>query len=364
MEEIQVKSKGKTKYLLLALVVIGFVTTFASGYFLSKLLSSERNITTGTAKPFIREMPVPPNETPVPTEARMPEIPQDSTKFTPGAHYFDDTIMVVTKDTPRLNLIASVARTEKQEGGFAQSSRASYFDGSKWTRTSVGNNAPDSAIVSNNLVNNWATTIDPSRVLKQTAQGKITINNTPVFFSTGDLKNEISMRSLPGYTKFISYGSGTLTVNGVTHNAYIAYTRIYSLNASDIQFYNEPFGLTTDYIAFWDSEDNFYHIDKTSVDKPTTKYQTHEIGVFEDKDGAVKKSFAVEIDRDSQTPPTKYTASILGSINAKLNFTRINEVNKSPNGPYKWYLGGIEGTVTNSNGETLNGVGIVEYIHN
>jgi hypothetical protein len=364
VEEVQLKSKSKTKYILVILIVVGFISTFTSGYLLSKLLSSERNATTGITNTNIKGIPLPPNETPVPTSARMPEIPQDSTKFLPGAHYFDDTIMIVTKDTPRINLISSVTRIEQEAGDFAQSSRASYFDGTKWTRTTASNKAPDSAIVSNNLVNNWATTIDPSRVLKQTAQGKITINNTPIFFSTGDLKNEISMRSLPGYTKFISYGLGTLTVNGVTHNAYIAYTRIYSLNASDIQFYNEPFGLTTDYIAFWDSEDNFYHIDKTSVDKPTTKYQTHEIGVFEEKDGAVSKSFTVEIDRDSQIPPTKYTASILGSINAKLNFTRINEVNKAPNGPYKWYLGGIEGTVTNSVGEILNGVGIVEYIHN
>ena len=363
MEEVQLKSKSKTKYILVILIVVGFLTAFFSGYFLSRMLATEKNATTTSIKKGNKEISAPQDKPEIVNE-KIPEIPQDSTKFLPGAHYFDDTIMIVTKDTPRINLISSVTRIEQEEGDFAQSTRASYFDGSKWTRTTASNKAPDSAIVSNNLVNNWATTIDPSRVLRQTAQGKITINSTPIFFSTGDLKNEISMRSLPGYTKFISYGSGTITVNGVARNAYVAYTRIYSLNASDIQFYNEPFGLTTDYIAFWDSNDNFYHIDKTSVDRPTPKYQTHEIGVFEDKDGAVRKAFAVRIDRDSEVPPTKYAASILGSINARLNFTRINEVNKAPNGSYKWYLGGIEGTVTNSNGETLNGVGIVEYIHN
>ncbi len=361
MEEVPIKSKSRTKYLLITLIVLGFITTFVSGYFLSKLLASEQNVITSGAKPNItKRMPLPPDNI-NPSITNTPEIPQDSTKFSPGAHYFDDTIMVVTKDEPRLNLVATVSRSQ-QDSGYAQSSRVSYFDGSKWTRTSASNKTGDSSIVSNNLVNNWATIIDPTRVLKQTVQGKITINNTAVFFSTGDLKNEISMRSLPGYTKFISYGVGTLTVNGVTRSAYVSYTRIYSLNASDIQFYDQPLGLTTDYIAFWDKKDNFYHVDRTSVDKPTSKYQTHEIGVMDDLNGTVSKAFNVTINRDSATPPLQYSVSILGSINAKLNFKRVNEINKAPNGPYTWYMGGIEGTVTTASGEVLDGVGLVEYI--
>lgn len=350
-----------SKFFILAVVIIGFITTFASGYILSQMISTEKNVTTAT-KPQAKNIPYVANSTPYPT-ANNPQVEQDSTKFLPGKHYFDDTIMIVTKDKPQINLVATVTRAE-QDKNYAQSTRVSYYDGANWTRQSASKTAQDSTIISNNLVKSWNTTIDPSRVLKQTAQGEITINNSSLVFSTGVLQNEIGIRSLPGYTKFISNGTGTLTVNGVSHQVYILYTRIYSLNASEIQFYNQPFGVTTDYIAFWDSQGNLYHVDATGVDKPTPTYQTHQLGIMEDVIGAVTKTFSVTVNRDSKNPPEKYTVSLNSPIGATLNFNRVNGINKAPNGSFTWYMGNIEGTVKKANGEILNGIGLVEYIHN
>lgn len=354
-------SKHIPKVLIILLVVIGFITTFASGYFLSHLFATEQNVTTGT-KPPAKNIPYVKDATPYPT-SNNPQVEQDSTKFLPGKHYFDDTIMIVTKDKPQINVVATVTRAE-QDNNYAQSMRVSYYDGTNWTRQSASKTSTDSTIISNNLVKSWNTTIDPSRVLKQTAQGEITINNSSLVFSTGVLQNEIAIRSLPGYTKFLSNGTGTLTVNGVSHQAYILYTRIYSLNAAEIQFYNQPFGVTTDYIAFWDTQGNFYHVDATSVDKPTPTYQTHQLGIMEDTNGAVEKTFSVTVNRDSKNPPEQYTATLNSPIGATLKFNRVNGINKAPNGSFTWYMGNIEGTVQRQNGQTLDGIGLVEYIHN
>lgn len=357
-------SRHVLKIFIIIIIIIGFATTFASGYFLSKLLSAEKNVTTSPAKvpeitkniPYIKET------TPYPTVSN-PEIKQDSTAFLPGKHYFDDTIVLVTKDKPQINLVATVTRAE-QEKNYAQSTRVSFFDGSSWTRQSTNKTAQDSTILSNNLVKSWNVNIDPSRVLKQTAQGEITINNSSIVFSTDVLQNEIGMRSLPGYTKFMSSGTGTISVNGAVHQAYVLYTRIYSLNASEIQFYNEPFGLTTDWVAFWDIQGNFYHIDETSVDKPTPTYQTHQIGVIDDITSGVSKTFNISVKRDAKNPPIDYSISFNNPMNATLSFTRVNGVNKAPNGSFTWYMGSIEGTVQRNSGEKINGIGLVEYIHN
>lgn len=349
------------KIFIIIVIVIGFITTFASGYFLSHLLTTEQNVTTG-ATPQTKNIPYVKDATPYPTSDN-PQVAQDSTKFLPGKHYFDDTIMIVTKDKPQINVVATVTRAE-QDNDYAQSTRVSYYDGGNWTRQSASKTSQDSTIVSNNLVKSWNTTIDPSRVLKQTAQGEITINNSSLVFSTGVLQNEIGIRSLPGYTKFISNGTGTLTVNGAAHQAYMLYTRIYSLNAAEIQFYNQPFGVTTDYIAFWDTQGNFYHVDATSVDKQTPTYQTHQLGIIEDTDGAVEKTFSVTVNRDSKNPPEQYTASLNSPIGVTLNFNRVNGINKAPNGSFTWYMGNIEGSVQKNNGESLQGIGLVEYIHN
>lgn len=354
-------SKHVSKISIAIVLVIGFLTTFASGYFLAQLLATEKNVTTGQTSQA-KITPSPAFVTPYPI-INTSQVVQDSTKFLPGKHYFDDTIMVLTKDRPQISLVATVTRAE-QESNYAQNTRVSYFDGTNWTRKSDSKTITDSTIVSNNLVKSWNTTIDPSRVLKQTAQGEITINNTSIRFWTSVLQNEIGIRSLPGYTKFMSEGTGTLTINGLEHQAYILYTRIYSLNATEIQFYNQPFGVTTDWIAFWDTQGNFYHVDATGVDKPTQTYQTHQLGIMEDTNGAVTKTFSLSINRDAKNPPTEYSVSMNSSIGATLRFNRIDANNKAPNGSFTWYMGNIEGSVQKNNGESLQGIGIVEYIHN
>ena len=336
-----------SKIVFLVVILIGFVTTFVSGYFLSTLLSSEKNITT-------KPLPT--------TNTNISPMPQNSTKFLPGKHYFDDTVMLITKDKPQITLVATVTRAE-QESNYAQDTRVSYYDGNTWTRQSDSATTSDSTIVNGNLVKSWNITIDPSRVLKQTAHGEITINNASLSFSTGVLQNEIGIRSLPGYTKFISNGNGTLVINGVPHQVYVLYTRIYSLNASDIQFYNQPFGVTTDWIAFWDTQGNFYHIDATSVDKPTQIYQTHQLGIMESSNGSVSKTFTVSINRNAKNPPDEYTVTLNNPISTVLSFKRVNGINKAPDGSFTWYMGNIEGIVKKSNGETLQGIGLAEYIH-
>lgn len=362
--EEESSSKHMPKIFIVIMVIIGFITTFVSGYFISRLLSSEQNITTGYGA-ITQTKITPPiiNATPYPT-SNNPQIVQDTTKFLPNKHYFDDTIVLVVKEKPNIALVATVTRAE-QESNYAQSTRVSYFDGKNWTRQSASKTTSDSTIVSNSLVKTWNTVIDPSRVLKQTVDGQITINNSLLSFSTGVLQNEIGIRSLPGYTKFMSQGSGSLTINGTSYPAYILYTRIYSLNATEIQFYNQPFGVTTDWIAFWDTKGNFYHVDETSVDKPTPTYQTHQLGIMEDGiSGAVTKTFNVSVLRDSKNPPTDYTVSMNSPVNSTLNFKRVSANNKAPNGSFTWYMGNIEGSVKNSSGEVLDGIGIAEYIHN
>lgn len=352
---IQNKNSVLPKVFLLIFLIIGFIIAFTSGYFLRTVLSSEEEIPK-------EKQPLPttlPNDTGV--MPNTPEIAQDTTKFLPGKFYFDDTLIAITKDTPHQTIAASVRRIE-QNGSYSQKTGVSYFNGDKWTRLQDSKNTPNPTIVSNSLITRWITNLDPSRVLKESDEGEFTVNKTKIAFSTGELQNEISVRSLPGYTKFLSVGNGTLTIDGQTYEAYILYTRIYSLNASDIQFYNEPLGLTTDWLAFWDTEGNFYHADATQVNKPTPIYQTHQLGILELINGAVLKTFQLSINRDAQKPPVKYTITLGIPLSSTLTLNRINAINKAPNNAYTWFMGNVEGSVIRD-GETLRGVGLIEYIH-
>lgn len=353
------------KFILILLVILGFITAFGGGYFLKDLLKKGNEVTQNIKQEILQPSP----STNVQSNPQKPIIQnepstiQETTKFLPGKHYIDDTVIAVTKDKPNYSIVATVTRQE-QDSNYAQNSRVSYFDGNSWVRKLDTKSIPNSTIVSNSLVRNWTTNIDSSRVLKETDNGEININNSTILFSTGPLQNEIGIRSLPGYTKFLSKGDGTLTVNGTQHPAYILYSRIYSLNSSDIQFYNQPFGVTTDWLIFWDTDGNMYHLDATEVSNPTLIYQTHELAILDTSDNSVIKTFQANVTRDSSTPPNKYTISFGSPISGSLTLNLLNSINKAPDNSFKWFLGQVSGTIQKSDGKSVQGIGLVEYIHN
>lgn len=329
----------------LFLFMLSIGTAFFGGFYLQKLQQPNE-------KPIRSPTPTP---TMVPNSAG---IPIANSNFIKDKQYFDDTIIAATVEAPHRVVIATATRQETQNGT-NQATRISFFDGEKWTRKSITKNYQTSSIYTNDIIWDWNITLDPSRVLKQRVQGTLKIEDNTIEFDTNTIANNIGVRSLPGYTKFMSTGNGSLIINGTSFAANILYTRIYSNNSQEIQFYDAPFGLTTHWLAFWDNQGNFYHIDSTHVDKPTTKYETHELGIMVDSDGRVTKTFEVQVQPDVATPPQVYQVKFGKPINKILNFTTHSSLNKAPSNSYSWYMSNGTGDV-----ENIEGFGLVEYIHN
>lgn len=329
--------------LLFLFVILGFGMTFVTGFFVARYMAAEG------IKPLAKNISI----TPSPKAPNKEEI-------IPGNRYFVDTIIAIAKDNPHITLTATTSRTEK-DGKYTQSSRVSYFDGSEWKRkTGDTYNTKTADIAPSDLIKDWSSIIDPSRVLKQSVSGAISFDNTAISYDVKNLENEIGMRSLPGYTKFMSQNTGTLTIDGNTYPAYILYTRIYSMNVSEIQFYDNSFGLTTNWIAFWDEDGNFYHLDSTDVDTATDIYDTHQIGVFSDSNRGIYKTFSTAVVKNKDGT---YNASFKSPINRSLTFALQNELDKAPDPKYTWFMGVIDGSTTDTNGTKVKGYGLMEYIH-
>lgn len=328
------------------LIILGFLictaSAFLGGFYLNNVLVTQRM---QSASP-----------SPTPQIENYEENPGIGSKNVAGNEYYDDTIMALSTSLPRRILIGTVTR-EVTDGGAIQNTRSSYFDGESWTRKLLTKAYSDTSIHSNAIVNNWSILIDPSRVLKQSVKGGLTVGNNKLEFETGVIDNNIGMRSLPGYTKFISTGTGKLVVNGSTLPANILYTRIYSNNADEIQSYGTPIGATTHWIAFWDDDGNVYHIDSTYVSRPTKIYETHQIGVMVDSNGRVSKTYDVKIDISGEKPPKSYSFQLGAPINKNGSFTIGVSINKAPNNAYTWYMSEGVGEV-----EGVAGFGVVEYI--
>jgi hypothetical protein len=133
------------------------------------------------------------------------------------------------------------------------------------------------------------------------------------------------------------------------------------MNSADIQFYNQILGLTTDWLAFWDADGNFYHVDATNVTKPTNIYHSHQLGIIEDNNKAIAKYFQISTERSSKTD---YAITLSNPNQTALHLHQINQFNKAPNNSFTWYMGNVTGIVTNNKGQRSTGIGFMEYIHN
>lgn len=322
--------------------ILSIAAAFITGYYIHTLISSPKN--NGA------------NSSPISTQDITEKEVVDETKSPKGKEYYDDTIIAITPDNPKKILVATATRQET-ENGANQNTRVSFFDGSAWTRKILTKSYENTAIHTNEIILEWQITIDKSRLLKQSVTGKIRLNDNQLDFDTGIITNNISVRSLPGFTKFMSTNDGILTINGNIFPAKILYTRIYSNNSEEIQFYGSSLGLTTHWLAFWDTLGNFYHVDLTVVANPTHKYQTHQFGVMVDNLGRVSKTFEILIDTSNEMPPQKYQITLGPPINKNLFFNIGKSIDKAPNNSYNWFMSEGTGQI-----DGVQGYGIAEYI--
>ncbi len=292
-----------------------------------------------------------------------PSFINDSVKMYPlegetTSEFVDDSIIIVTKNEPRYSLIASVSG-EKTNTGYVQASRVSFYNGVSWSReVGLPVNKKDTGIIPGGLVKSW--TINHSLLVPQEAEGELEIKEHTISFKTGLLENELTLRSLPQYTKFISSSDGILVVNGISYDAKIAYARIYSSDVETVKVYNDGMNFQTDWLVFWDNNGGFYHLDKTEVFPSTSKYRSHSIAYYKEPDGSVIRTYDIQKDADSKVNPS---FKLGGNINKKIIVEPVDNFQKYPELGHKWELGNCVGYVLGDDNKKIEGIGILEYIN-
>jgi hypothetical protein len=334
--------------------LVGFVVAFTSGYFLNSTLQQEQR-----SQPTTLPQPT---QKPLPTTDPEPEEPVATNELSEVGFYMSDTFFLVAKNPKHQTLIAMVTRKDQDDGSVTQTSRVSYFDGDTWTRDVQTQSQEDLSISPNDLVTSWDNSIDSSRVLKERTQGSIRINKNNLTFDTQELINQIPLRSLPEYTKFMAEGDGSLVINGQQVEAHALQTRIYSFNDTQIPRYDPALGITTDWLAFWDEAGNFYHVDATEVAKPSAIYESHQIVVQKAANSTISQLFSVDIQKTPTFNPETYTFNLPSPIATTLDLQRGSIVEKYSGLGATWHTGTIMGTAV-KNGEKIEGYGIVEYLH-
>jgi hypothetical protein len=278
----------------------------------------------------------------------------------PDKQYFEDSYIVIQKATPHAGLVLSVSRIEQKQN-FTQYTRINYFDGKNWDRKSILGTNQTVAISTNPLLRSWN---DPA-VVERTPEKELASISLPtqtLSFSSTALQNEISLQSLPGSTKFMYQGTGTMVLDGQREPAYVFYSRTYSFNASDLAYLLKPSLLTSSWMVFWDTDGTFYHLDSHTPKNPTSSAQILKIGVRVDPTGVIRKSLDVHSTIESTDTASFYKETFGDSINEEVLLSRANTFDKSDKKAYAWYLSIGEGSSVRREGRTVRGIGLIEQI--
>lgn len=320
----------KQYFLIVFTLVLTILGAFYSGFFLKNLL---------TNNPETLETP----------KNMMP--------------YFSDQIIIVTKDKPHLTLIAFASRFSKDNISYTHRQKVFYFNGKEWQSESANTISEELKIADTSIIPTWNVVDDRSRILKQSINGVVQVDNNNIEFDVPLITNELGVRSVPSYTVYKSEADGELTVNGEKHESYVLYDRTYSYNAEiGLISTTNPIGINTHWVAFWDIDGNFYNVDETTIDdNDKGPYKSHSIAIFKDKDEKVQKSFTLDIQKNGKKG---YQINILEKINRSMTVNFLNSINKNPtNQTVDNQTGQLEGEVKLENGKTIKGFGIYEYIY-
>lgn len=337
--------------------LILLLISFFSGFFFRGLfVHTPKPLPT---QPIEKPSPLPTPKTDAPTNNEFSEIPASSIQFLPGKQYFEDTYALVSKKQPYYTLILTVARIE-QERNYAQYTKINYFDGSTWQRKAVTTTITNSNITTNALLRDW----NPDTTNRNNKENMATllIEDKEVAFTSSNLTDEISVESLPGSTKFIYQGEGTITLNNETIDAYILHTRSYSYNAIDLAFFNLPENLNSNFVSFWDEEGDFYYVDTHTTKNPTSPIQKREIGIKENVRGIVSKTNRVIPTFQQKDGVNEFTIRLDQPIKEQVKLIFYRPLDKAQTNTYTWILSNATGTSVKAEGRTVKGVGIVEYI--
>jgi len=308
-----------------------------------------------------------PNATPSPTITQTPVNPSvvpaletPNIAMLPDKQYFDDSYVVIQKSSPHATLILSVSRIEQKQN-FTQYTHVNYFDGNTWDRKSVLGTNSSFTVSTNPLLRNWN---EPSEVVNSPDKvlGSISLPTQTVSFSSTSLQNEISLQSLPGSTKFMYQGTGTIVVDGQKEPAYVYYSRTYSFNASDLSYLLNPRELTSDWMVFWDADGTFYHSDTHTPKNPTNAAQVLRIGIRVDAKGITHKTSFVSATIETNNSTRLYRVSLGETINDDILLPSTNTFDKSGKKTATWYLSAGEGSTIKREGRTIKGVGLIEHI--
>ncbi|MBI4086758.1 hypothetical protein HY416_02115 [Candidatus Kaiserbacteria bacterium] len=247
--------------------------------------------------------------------------------FTTGRPYILEEFLLVA-DEPNVMLSGYVTRAEREDGIREQRTSAYLYNDGVWTEDSAVTTTQEGSVRQDAVVTSWSDMARGSLVLEERLAVSFSVRGEPVSFTSGVMTNEMGIRSLPSHTRFQSEGTADVVIGGKTYKARLLFVRTFSNNVAETSFlnlgyYNNATHVTTDWVADWDDEGNFFFVDVTDVRAiAIPHYTSHRIGFYKDGGtGIVQRTFDVTVEHDKEEQPSRMTVSFGAPIGKTMTFS-------------------------------------------
>lgn len=225
----------KEKSILLVLLIFALLWTFVVGAGLGWLIGD-------------KNQPAPRPQPPI----EIPGLGEEET----AVQY--DIIFVTKEENPRILSIGTWKKGNIQDGG------AHYYNpkSGQWTNITK-------------YIDTFSVTDDQGlNQLTSTITGTVEIENDYFAFNVDLIKTPMVVKAKERHVKFAGTTETTLVINDEKVPARVALLKDY--NKDSVYFDLKEYGIETDWLVYWDENDNFYHLDITTMEKFNPLYEPHE----------------------------------------------------------------------------------------
>ncbi len=215
------------------LLIVAFVWIFGLGLIFGRLLTTHPVAPTNVAPP----------------DVSLPARPLES---------YD--IIIAATSEPHTLLVLDFFELDSVFTG-----NAHYFDGKNWAETPLRKG--EIKIQEVEGLNQFTNKIT----------GNFLLNGNLFVLDIPSISTPMVIR---GESNFVKFGGTThvngpyLKINETAVDSYVALMKGFAKNYPAV--YIEELGINTTWLAFWDKDWNFYHLDKTLVKNPSPDYTPHE----------------------------------------------------------------------------------------
>jgi hypothetical protein len=256
---------------------------------------------------------------------RWPKIVCDykcQNAVTPDHRFFSDELILVgqTENNAPFFLYLNLNR-KKIADSYSHYYYADFVYQDERGSQYTGFNDPASQVIANDFLNSFSSNMSEDLSARESYAFDFNYKDLHVQADLKNFNGDFLVKNTLDYTKYVSEGDGNVTVNGKQYRMHAFLTKIYSPYYDKYLYFNGYNDLNSlaQFFVLWDTQGNFYLLDKSDVFAPLPDYKSHTWVLYKNQAGQyMKKAFAANVQFEQEKFVPKKWSIYIPDLEANL----------------------------------------------